>query len=243
MSVKNTNTTDNISSLEINNATPKNWHLYNLSQTKEKLMFLKILNDAVDYLGIEYTYKFGRPHVPIDDLIKCCAIKVFNNFSSRRTMAELHLAYALGYIRRIYHFNTISKYMNDPTVTPFLHELYKLIALPLVNIENVFGVDATGFSLPHKEKWASVRLDNKYSERRSYKKLHIVSGVHTNIITSAKITEGTRSDSPEFEFLIKDTAKRFRVREVCADAGYLLFRSTSAKLIYGLNYLQNLARF
>lgn len=200
---------------------PQDWSLYNLSQTKEKMMFLKILNDAVDSLGIEYKYKFGRPTVPIDDMIKICVIKVWNCFSSRRTISELQLAFALGYIRKIYHFNTICKYMSDPAVTIYLQQLYKLLALPLVDVESVFAVDATGFSLPHKERWTRVRLDNKYATRRAYKKLHIVTGVKTNIITSAKITDGFASDNPEFESLVKDTAKNFRIKEVCADAGYI----------------------
>ncbi|MBI4010134.1 MAG: transposase [Candidatus Aenigmarchaeota archaeon] len=223
---KNTNPTDSNGSLEINNATLKkvysqNWSLYNLSQTKEKMMFLKLLNDAVDFLGIEYEYEFGRPHVPIDDLIKCCAIKVFNCFSSRRTIAELQLAYALGYIRQSYHFNTISKYMNDPTITPWLEKLYKLLALSLVDTESVFAVDATGFGLPHKIRWKEIRMKKLYREVHDFKKLHIISGVRTNIITSAKVTNGTRSDNPEFENLVRATSKQFRMKEILADAGYL----------------------
>jgi transposase len=185
------------------------------------MLFLRLLNEAVDSLNIEYSYKFGRPHAPLDDMIKCCVIKVWNCFSSRRTMAELQLAYALGYIHQIYHFNTINNYMVDPQLAPYLERLYRMFALPLVGVESVFAVDSTGFSLPHKEKWAKVRLDKEYTIRKAYKKLHVITGVHTNIITSARITEGIRNDSPEFEFLVKDTARRFRIREVCADAGYL----------------------
>lgn len=198
----------------------QNWSLYNLSQTKEKMVFLRLLNEAVGSLNIEYSYKFGRPHAPLDDMLKCCVIKVWNCFSSRRTMAELQLAYALGYIRRVYHFNTINKYMADPQLAPYLERLYRMFALPLVGVESVFAVDSTGFSLPHKDRWLRVRLDNNM-EKMAYKKLHIISGVHTNVITSARITCATRNDSPEFEFLVRDTARRFRIREVCADAGYL----------------------
>jgi len=203
----------------------QNWPLYNLSQTKEKMMFLKILNDAVDYLNIPYEYQFGRPHIGLDDAIKCCCIKVFNNFSSRRTIGELHLAYALGYIRKIVHFNTINKYMNDSAITPYLHRLYKLLALPLVNIENNFAIDATGFSLPHKVKWKEIRLNGLWRHAKDYKKLHIINGVKTNIITSAKVSIGKHHDSPYFESLVKDTSINFRIKEISADTGYLSRRN------------------
>jgi transposase len=90
----------------------------------------------------------------------------------------------------------------------------------MIGAESIFAIDSTGFSLPHKDRWVKVRLDGQ-KEKMSYKKLHMISGVHTKVITSATITGASRNDSPEFEFLLKDTARRFRIREVCADAGYL----------------------
>lgn len=198
---------------------PQNWSLYNLSQTKEKMMFLKLLNNAVDCLEIPCNYSFGRPSVPVDDMIKCCCIKVFNNFSSRRTIAELQLAFALGYIKKVYHFNTICKYMKDPSITSHLHDAYKLLASPLVDIENYFAIDASGLSTFNRKKWLEVRFDRKLV--KDYKKLHIVSGVNTHVIISAQVTEGTRNDSPMLEGLIIDASKRFKIKEVYADAGYL----------------------
>ena len=199
---------------------PQNWQVYNLSQTKEKLMFLKILNDSVNYLNIDYKYKGdGRPHYPLEDMIKCCAIKVFNNFSSRRTICELQLANALGYIPQIPHFNSINNYMNNQEITPYLHKLYKMLALPLVGVENNFAIDATGFSTFNRKKWFDVRFIKL--EKRDYKKLHIVSGVKTNIITSAEVSKGTTHDNLFFEDLIRKTSIDFRMREVCADSGYL----------------------
>jgi len=198
----------------------QNWTVYNLSQTKEKLMFLKILNDSVNYLNIDYKYKGnGRPHYPLEDMIKCCCIKVFNNFSSRRSICELQLAYALGYINKIPHFNSINNYMNNVEITPYLHKLYKLIAIPLTNIENNFAIDATGFSTFNKKKWFYIRF-TKLS-KKDYKKLHIISGVKTNIITSARVSKGTRHDHSYFEELVRRTSINFRIREVYADSGYL----------------------
>ncbi len=197
----------------------QNWSVYNLAQTSEKLLFLKLLNDAVDYLQIPYEYSFGRPHAPIDDMLKACVIKVFNNFSSRRTIYELQLAYALRYIRFVPHFNTINKYLGNPELTPYLHKLYKLLAMPLVSVENNFAIDATGFSNFDKRKWVEVRLDKV--QKRDFRKLHIISGVKTNIITSAEISGGHSNDTLFFEKLVKQTSLNFRMREILADAGYL----------------------
>lgn len=198
----------------------QNWPLYNLSQTKEKLMFLKILNEAVDALCIPYEYVGnGRPHYCLDDMIKCCCIKVFNNFSSRRTIHELLVAYGLGHIRKVPHFNSVNNYLNDPKIIPLLNRLYKLIAMPLINFETVFAIDATGFSTFNKRKWSDIKRD--VWERRDYKKLHIVCGVKTNVITSAKVTEGNAHDAPFFGDLVRETNSYFKIREICADAGYL----------------------
>jgi transposase len=216
----NNSATKDIKLRSVKKTYPQNWTLYNMSQTKEKMLFLKILNDAVNYLNIDYAYKGdGRPHYPLEDMIKCCCIKVFNNFSSRRTVCELQLANALGYIPKIPHFNSINNYMNNPELTPYLHKLYKLLALPLADTESNFGIDATGFSTANKKKWLDARLVQK--EKRNYKKLHIVSGLRTNIIVSADISEGSVHDTNLFEDLVKKASMNFKIRELCADSGYL----------------------
>jgi hypothetical protein len=200
-------------------AAHRNWSLYNLAQTGEKMLFLRIISDAVNALDILYAYKGnGRPPLGMDDMIKCCCIKVFSQFSSRRCMADLQLARGMGYIRAVPHFNTIQGYMRSREIVPWLHDLYRMIALPLYSVETTFAVDATGFGT-FRRRWCDSRLDPKL--KRDFKKLHVISGVRTNIITSAEASFGTCGDSPYFGDLVKDTAHDFRVREVYADAGYL----------------------
>lgn len=75
----------------------QNWGLYNLSQTKEKLMFIRLLNNAVDYLNIPYDYKSnGRPHIPYDDKV---------NYIGPNTFLEM--AIALDYGKKIFVLNPI----------------------------------------------------------------------------------------------------------------------------------------
>ena len=57
--------------------------------------------------------------------------------------------------------------------------------------------------------------------KKEYSKLHIISGIKTNVICSAKITKGTAHESPYFKPLLDDTCKIFNIKEISADAGYL----------------------
>lgn len=199
----------------------QNWHAYNKYQTEEKLLFYKILNDSVESLHIDEKFgSVGRPFNLMSDMLKCCVIKIFCGFSSRRTISELKLVQKLGYIKQVPHYNSIINYFDSEEMQVHLSNLYRTLALPLKGIESKFAIDASGFSTSIKENWLSVRLDNKPIQR-TWRKLHIVTGVQTNVVSAAKITKAYSHDILEFQNLIGSTAKDFNVSEVSADAGYL----------------------
>ena len=56
--------------------------------------------------------------------------------------------------------------------------------------------------------------------KHNWLKVHICTGVKTNIITEVVITDEHVHDSPQFEQLITNTAERFNVNDVVADLGY-----------------------
>ncbi|MCK5023943.1 MAG: transposase, partial [Candidatus Aenigmarchaeota archaeon] len=198
----------------------RDWSLYNQAQTQEKLLAMRLISHAVDFLQIPYEYKGnGRPHISVDDMLKCLVFKVFNNFSSRRTMCDIRLAHALGYIQEVPHFNSLSNYMGKEEITTYLHRLYKVLAMPLRDVETTFAIDGSGFSNLRKNSWIDYRLQKK--RITGWKKLHIVTGVTSTIVASATISEGRRHDSPYFESLIRSTAKDFKILEVLADSGYI----------------------
>lgn len=204
----------------------RDWPSYNLAQTSEKLLFLKILNDAVNSLGIPKVYVGrGRPRLDADEMIKCCCIKVFNGFSSRRTIPDLHMAKEMGYISQVPHFNSIINYLNNPKLIPWLNVLYKVLASPMIPIENHFAVDSTGFGR-YNTVWLASK--NKEDKEVSFAKLHISTGVVTNIIASARITTAFVHDVLEFDRLVKDTKKNFDIEAVSADKGYLSFYNCNA---------------
>ncbi len=197
----------------------QDWRVYYQACRTEKLMFFRIIKDAVDYLVVENKYSYGRPSAFFSDIIKSICIKSYHNISTWRLESELRLAKSMGIINHVYKKSCISKYMNSEDVKKVLHELYKTIAEPLIPIETQYAADATGIGNTYKaKKWIDVRLDKQ--EHRQYNKLHILSGTITNIIISARVTEGTRHESPIFKDLIIGI-NRFRVKEISADAGYL----------------------
>ncbi len=209
----------------------QNWPLYQKACSQEKLMFFRILKDAVDHLTIGQEYKGnGRPPAYFGDIIKSLCIKSYNNYSSWRTESELKIARAMGIIDFIPKRSTLLKYLQDERITGLLHNLYKVIAEPLTDVEVYFAADATGISNSYgNTRWMKIRHTKE--ERNyigKYSKLHIISGVKTNVICSAKITKGTKHESPYFKSLLDDTAKIFSIKEVSADAGYLSKKNVKA---------------
>ncbi len=202
----------------------RNWPLYNQAMTREKFIVFKLISDAVNFMQIPYCYKGnGRPHLDNADMLKACVYKVFCNSSSRRSIPELQIAKALGYLNNVPAFNMMTLYMRRNYMTPYFEQLYKVLAMPMISVENNFAADSTGFSTFAKKRWFDVRLDQV--AKREYVKLHIMSGVATKIITSAIVTKGHANDAPFFEQLTKETAEKFKMRQVAADAGYLSKRN------------------
>ena len=210
---------------------PQDWAIYEKACSQEKLMFFKILKDATDYMMFDWEYKGnGRPPAFVGDIIKSLCIKAYSNYSSWRTESELKIARSMGIIDEVPKRSTLNKYMQSGRVTRFLHKLYKIIAEPLAEIEIYFAADATGISNKYgNTRWIKIRHTRKEGIlKREYSKLHIISGVKTNVICSAKITKGTVHESPLFRPLLDDTAKIFNIKEISADGGYLSRKNVKA---------------
>ena len=198
----------------------QNWPIYYQSSRSEKLVVYKLINMAVDYLNIKTPYKGdGRPRVNYPDIIKALCIKTYTQLSSWRLESELKLAKAMGILDYVYKRSALNKYMNNSEITNHLHLLYKLIAEPLSMVEVYFAVDTSGISTFNLGRWIKSR--EEYKQHRNWTKLHIATGVKTNVITSAEITKGNVHDSKMFKPLLDDTCKIFMPKEISADAGYL----------------------
>ncbi len=196
-----------------------NWAQYNASQTREKLIFMRLLRELCDLVE-DPKYRVDPKAVPMRDVVFGLALRVYSNYSLRRFQSDLKLAREAKYIDRDYHFNTMSDHMQHPELKAIVKELVEISALPLKHIEECFAADATGFSTSKFERWFDIRMQRD-SKKRVWRKCHAICGVLTNVVTSIEITEGNVNDTTQFGKLVKRTANNFAMREVSADKGYL----------------------
>lgn len=194
------------------------WKEYNEAQTKEKLMFYKLIDELLNVVPTRI-YTFGRPRKSLRDMLFCCMIKIYNNSSSRRIISDLELAKRAGYIKDVPHFNTVLNYFEDTGMSIVIPYLISVSALPLKHVEQSFAADSTGFGTGRFDRWMNIRTQ-KDSKKKSWRKCHAICGVKTNIITSVRITEGKAGDSPQFNPLLTETAQNFNVKEISADKAY-----------------------
>lgn len=195
------------------------WRAYNKSQTREKTLFLKLL-DELCTLPPKTTYCKNDLPKKTAHMIFCMCLKVYCNVSSRRLISELEMCERVGYLRKVPHFNSVLNYFRGHNITKHLKYLVRLSALPLGQLETKFAPDSSGIA-EHKylPRWSKVRQE--YRRHRQYKKVHCIYGVHSNIIASVFVTDGNKADSPYFKQLLKEASENFDISEVLADMGYL----------------------
>ena len=125
-----------------------------------------------------------------------------------------------GHLSRAPHYSAVYRYLEDPAMTPILKALIGESSLPLRSIERDFAVDSSGFATSRFVRW----FDHKYGvvkQKYDWVKVHLMTGVNTNIVTAVEIAGRDAHDSPQFGPLFVSTRARFDVREVSADAAYL----------------------
>ncbi len=196
------------------------WHAYNLAKTNEKRMFYTLLYELCSIIP-EPKYNFGRPPVPIKDLIFSLGLKLYSNYSGRKIISDLFHAKQAGYVSRTVHYNTLTDFLNSEELYGLLQKLLIISALPLKTLEDQYSLDASGFGSYQYERWMRTRFSKSYSiNSRNYLKGHVCIGTRTNIIASCEVTYGNFSDVKQAPNLLKQVKGRFNVKEVSADKGY-----------------------
>jgi len=196
------------------------WHNYNESQTKEKALFVNILNDICDLIEEKPHESVGRKPARTRDVIFALVLKQYLNTSSRRVQSDLKLFKETEFISSDIPFNTLLDHFERRELKAVLRELIEISALPLKQIELDFAIDSTGFGTSRYKTFFNMKHMGE-GKWRQYRKCHAVCGVKTNIITSVDITEGYVNDQTQFIPLANDTARNFEIRDFCADKGYL----------------------
>ena len=196
----------------------QNWPAYNRARRRRCTAFRQLLFDLCKMLPPEEKSP-GRPRIPMRDMIFSTVFKVYSTASCRRFSCDLKDALSKGYISRMGHYNSLNFYLRSERLTPVLQVLIQLSALPLRAVETKFAVDSTGFSVSRFVKW----MDEKYGCERSghdWVKVHVMTGVKTNIVTAVEIRGRDANDSPLFRPLLAATKQGFKIEEVSADKQY-----------------------
>ncbi len=184
---------------------------------KSKLQ-IALLRDLCN--GMEQPeYKFGRPRLPLADVVFGAVYKVYSTMSSRRFMTNLREAEAKGLVSKSPSLTSGFRSFENPELIPLLKALIEQSASPLRAIETDFAVDSSGFSTTTYARW----FDHKWGKERSkqtWVKTHVMCGVKTHVVTSVEATLYESSDNHQFILLINKTAETFDINEVSADKAY-----------------------
>lgn len=193
------------------------WDAYNAAQKAEVKLFDELLKDLVKAIP-EPEQTMGRPRLSLQESTFCAIQKVYSQLSSRRAHSLFQNAVERGQIDHAPDFNVPSKLFKNPDMTPILHELVTLSALPVAGIENDFSVDSTGFRTTTFSAYNGAKHGQK--KEHQWVKAHLCAGVKTNIVAAVAITDSNGGDSPQFGPLVKKTAEGFAINEVSADMAY-----------------------
>jgi hypothetical protein len=196
----------------------QDWSVYNETQTHEQERFVELLHDLCN--GIQQPeYRFGRPRLPLADVVFGLVFKAYSTMSGRRFTCALKEAEARGLICKAAHYNSAFRYLENQELTPLLKSLVEQSASPLSAVESDFAVDSSGFATTTYARWFDHKW-GKERKRQTWVKTHLMCGVKTHIVTSVEATAYESADNIQFPTLIEKTAKAFIINEVSADKAY-----------------------
>jgi transposase len=198
----------------------QNWTAYNAAQTNEKDMFLRLLNDLCSGVDNWQYAGTGRPRIPLSDIAFTLVYRGYVGQSSRRFQSDVRAAQDAGLIGSQPSFNSVLRYTREEELTRVLTELIEWTARPLQAIETDFAVDSSGFGTDGTKTWFSQKHGHEIT-RRDWRKVHLMCGVKTHIVTAALVTGAHSNDAPHLAPLAEATARTFTMEEVSADKGYL----------------------
>jgi transposase len=199
----------------------QDWTSYDKAQRSEKSEFQFLLAELCKGIG-EPSQTCGRPRLPLEDMLFSSVFKVYSTFSLRRFNTDLSEARTKGFINSSPNHASISRYFAMEMLTPYLKMMIEETSLPLAEIEKNFAVDASGLSTSQGFTWLHAKFtEPRLIEKKDWLKIHICTGVKTNIISAVEVTERHEHDTNYFEPLVKATAQNFEMSEVSADKAYL----------------------
>jgi transposase len=212
------------------------WPAYDDAQMHEQERFLSLLRDLCN--GIPQPEQtFGRPRLPLADVVFGAVYKVYTNMSGRRFMSNIRQAETNELVTKSASFASNARYLENPELTPLLKSMIEESATPLKAIETDFAVDSSGFATTTYDRW----FDHKWGKMRSeakWIKAHVMCGVKTHVVTSVEVTPTETADAPQLPQLVNNTAKTFNINEVSADKAYSSKKNLNAVMaVNGTPYI------
>jgi transposase len=195
----------------------QDWDSYNLAQVKEVEFFDSFLQQLLATIP-ESEQKIGRPRLKKSDQIFCCVMKVYGQLSHRRAESIYSQALDRQQISYTPSFKSLSAFLVKPELKPILLDLIHRSAMPLASIESNFAVDSSGFRCSTFSDYCRVK--HGINKKHNWLKVHIGTGVQSNIIADVIITGEHVADGPQFKKIINNIAKIFKINEIYADAAY-----------------------
>jgi transposase len=194
------------------------WDAYNAAQQTEIKLFDELLKDLVQAISEPEPQTMGRPRLSLQETLFCAIQKVYSQLSSRRAYSLFQNATDKGQISHPLNFNAPSNLFKTPEMTPILHKLIALSALPVAGLETDFAVDSTGFRTTTFSAYSGAKYGQ--TKEHHWLKAHLCTGIKTNIVAAISITDENGADSPQFGPLVKQTAQGFTIDEISADLAY-----------------------
>jgi transposase len=214
----------------------QDWPVYDEAQMHEQEHFAELLRDLCN--GIQQPeYRFGRPRLPLADVVFGLVYKSYTTMSGRRFMSDLREAEASELVAKSASFASNARYLGNPELTRLLKALIEQSASPLTTVETDFAVDSSGFATTTYARW----FDHKWGKERSkqtWVKTHLMCGIKTHVVTSVEATSYESADTIQFPALVNQTAKTFSINEVSADKAYSDRRNLHAvQAVGGIGYI------
>ena len=209
----------------------QDWPAYDAAQIHEKARFQELLAELCQ--GVPEPArphggaKGGRLPISMADRVFATAFKVYTTMSGRRPSTDMRDARDKGHLSKAPHYSRVSRFLEDPELTPILGDLIRESALPLRAVESDFAVDSTGFTTSRFIRW----FDHKYGivrEKHEFVKVSVMTGVKTNIVSAVRVGGQTSQDSHELIPMLRETVKGFALREVSADKAYASYDNFDA---------------
>jgi len=129
------------------------WTTYNEAQTHEQERFVALLRDLCNGIP-QPEYRFGRPRLPLADVVFGVTYRAYTTMSGRRFMSDLRDAETKELVTKAPSFASNARYLENPELTPLLKALIEQSASPLRAIETDFAVDSSGFATTTYSRWS-----------------------------------------------------------------------------------------